>query len=190
MARLFESVCLIAYLLIGISKAFQCTNNRQFINPVKQQRQQRIHTRFPSHLSASLPSDDTNADGAYSNKPNAWGYSRTIVNKRERRRFERRRMRHRMRFFAPDIGRNETTAEFDDGEMDEDGYWGMLGATSKRELMGRLLQNAVNLPKKLFKVGRGRDDLGVEPGTLILVRHGESLWNANKTFTGKNSCSI
>lgn len=24
----------------------------------------------------------------------------------------------------------------------------------------------------------------VEPGTLILVRHGESLWNANKTFTG------
>lgn len=99
-------------------------------------------------------------------------------------------MRHRMRFFAPDIGRNETTAEFDDGEMDEDGYWGMLGATSKRELMGRLLQNAVNLPKKLFKVGRGRDDLGVEPGTLILVRHGESLWNANKTFTGKNSCSI
>lgn len=24
----------------------------------------------------------------------------------------------------------------------------------------------------------------VEPGTLILVRHGESVWNANKTFTG------
>ena len=24
----------------------------------------------------------------------------------------------------------------------------------------------------------------VEPGTLILVRHGESSWNANKTFTG------
>ena len=23
-----------------------------------------------------------------------------------------------------------------------------------------------------------------EPGTLILVRHGESLWNQNKTFTG------
>ena len=24
----------------------------------------------------------------------------------------------------------------------------------------------------------------VQPGTLILVRHGESLWNYNKTFTG------
>ena len=24
----------------------------------------------------------------------------------------------------------------------------------------------------------------VKPGKLILVRHGQSLWNANKTFTG------
>ena len=28
----------------------------------------------------------------------------------------------------------------------------------------------------------------MDPETLILVRHGESLWNANKTFTGEFVC--
>lgn len=88
-----------------------------------------------------------------------------------------------MRFFPPQNGQKDDT-EFDDGEMDEDGYWGMLGSTSKRELIGRMFRDLANvIPKKLWG-GRGRD-MGVEPGTLILVRHGESLWNANKTFTGE-----
>jgi hypothetical protein len=92
-----------------------------------------------------------------------------------------------MRFFAPTGQKDNTSGsvQFDDGEMDEDGYWGMLGKSSKRELMGKLFQNAFNLPRRLLW-GRGRDSMGVdEPGTLILVRHGESLWNANKTFTGE-----
>jgi hypothetical protein len=79
--------------------------------------------------------------------------------------------------------KDDKSTEFDDDEMDEDGYWGMLGRNSKRELISRWFQNLVNLPKGLWRgdgVGRG-----VKPGTLILVRHGESLWNANKTFTGE-----
>ena len=38
--------------------------------------------------------------------------------------------------------------------------------------MGRQLMRAVP------------NTLKADPGTLILVRHGESAWNANRTFTG------
>lgn len=94
-----------------------------------------------------------------------------------------------MRFFNKNSdNRNATQVDnsvFDsDGEMDEDGYWGMLGSTSKRELVGRLVRDLVNIPRRVFG-GRGREYGDVETGTLILVRHGESLWNANKTFTGE-----
>lgn len=58
-------------------------------------------------------------------------------------------------------------------EDDEDGYKEMRN--KKRPLWVRPLKLAksVLFPKP-----------PLEPGTLILVRHGESLWNANKTFTG------
>ena len=75
--------------------------------------------------------------------------------------------------------------------MDEDGYWNMLGSTSKRELVGRLLKDLIGLPMRVLLGGQQRQlqqgsrGSNVEPGTLILVRHGESLWNANKTFTGE-----
>ena len=75
--------------------------------------------------------------------------------------------------------------------MDEDGYWNMLGSTSKRELVGRLLKDLIGLPMRVLLGGQQRQQQqgsrgsNVEPGTLILVRHGESLWNANKTFTGE-----
>ena len=163
---------------IFVSNQFNLSDAFQFAN------RHRLLVPQTTALSAieQLPND---ADGAYSNRPNEWGYSRTIVNDRERRRFERRRLRHRMRFFAPD---KVFDKEYDDGEMDEDGYWGMQGtSSSKRAMVGRFIQNIVNLPKRFLGdpyLGRGRDGYGVEPGTLILVRHGESLWNANKTFTG------
>jgi 2,3-bisphosphoglycerate-dependent phosphoglycerate mutase len=173
---------------------------------------------------------------AYSGLTNAWGYSARLVTKRERRRYERRRIRHRrkveMKSYnnnnsdsinskrlnnwmsrvmeddimigagdafvgnvkkGDDFGRTPKTTtttggggtenangdtndnnKFDDDEMDEDGYWNMLG--KKRSIFKQLLR----IPYRALS-GEYRT---VEPGTLILVRHGESLWNANKTFTG------
>lgn len=63
----------------------------------------------------------------------------------------------------------------DTREEDEDGYADMM--TKKRSIF----RKAIRLPFRILK--RTLDPPG-EPGTLILVRHGESLWNANKTFTG------
>jgi 2,3-bisphosphoglycerate-dependent phosphoglycerate mutase len=60
-----------------------------------------------------------------------------------------------------------------DGEENEDG-WGDM-RKKKRSLLIRLIRVPL---KALFK------PQAREPGTLILVRHGESTWNANQTFTG------
>ena len=167
---------------------------------------------------------------AYSGLSNAWGYSRSVVNDRQRRRYERRRIRHRIKLersiidngdedkdkdkkrklnwaeklvrynnevvgagdaFVGNVAKGvggsiyyddeekTTTTQFDDAEMDEDGYWGMFGRT-KRGFFTSLIRQMIRVPyRALF--GEYKT---VEPGTLILVRHGESLWNANKTFTG------
>mmetsp|Transcript_21216 Transcript_21216/g.44552 ORF Transcript_21216/g.44552 Transcript_21216/m.44552 type:complete len:911 (-) Transcript_21216:2083-4815(-) len=164
----------------------------------------------------------TNNNGAYSGLSNSWGYSRSVVNERQRRRYERRRYRHRLKLEgtlggkAPpswaealrnsvagennegisaadafvgnvkkrndskDAGKEQSSGTtFDDNEMDEDGYYDMFGGT-KRGLIAGFIRQIIKTPYKvLFGAYRS-----VEPGTLILVRHGESLWNANKTFTG------
>lgn len=56
-------------------------------------------------------------------------------------------------------------------EEDEDGWRAMAQRDSP------LWKQALRFPLQMLKRRK-------EPGTLILVRHGESLWNANKTFTG------
>ena len=62
-----------------------------------------------------------------------------------------------------------------DNEANEDGWEDMR--KSKRPLW----KKAVRFP---FKVAKRLLVKKPEVGTLILVRHGESTWNANKTFTG------
>ncbi|KAL9186189.1 hypothetical protein ACHAXT_005427 [Thalassiosira profunda] len=171
--------------------------------------------------------DDANEGGSWANAyeavSNAWGYSRSVVNDRQRRRYERRRIRHRLKLEgtiegrkpltwaeklvrvqeednfgagdafvgnvhkggaggedAPEASKGDAATTFDDAEMDEDGYFNMFGQSTKRPFLLRLVRQMARVPyRALF--GEYRK---VEPGTLILVRHGESLWNANKTFTG------
>ena len=141
---------------------------------------------------------DSPQNNAFSGLTNAWGYSARLVTKRERRRYEQRRIRHRLKleetlkrrrpdwaisdnnngrtFLKEDDKNNDdddnssigaadafvgnvkkggsaattitttTTStdnqddhKFDDDEMDEDGYWGMLGKT-KRSIFKQLLR--------------------------------------------------
>ena len=136
-----------------------------------------------------IPTTDTDDTtfSAYSGLSNAWGYSRSVVNSRQRRRYERRRAQHRWRLEGkPGTMRSsETTSTtasttettFDD--MDEDGYYGVMGGKRIGFLSG-LLKNIIQAPIRALPSEYGT----VTPGTLILVRHGESVWNANKTFTG------
>lgn len=60
---------------------------------------------------------------------------------------------------------------------DQDGWKEM----SKKDELSPLWKKFLKLP---FKMANRALNPPVEPGTLILVRHGESVWNANKTFTG------
>lgn len=61
-------------------------------------------------------------------------------------------------------------------EQNEDGYDGF----QKKSTLKRILKFPLHIAGKALLPKRQTK----EPGTLILVRHGESTWNANKTFTG------
>ena len=64
-------------------------------------------------------------------------------------------------------------------DLDEDGYADMMKRGSQRSFWKKAVRLPVTAVKKIVSRGRTK-----EPGTLILVRHGESTWNRNRTFTG------
>lgn len=61
-------------------------------------------------------------------------------------------------------------------EENEDGYADMR--KKPRSFWKKMLRLPLSVGERVLPKDR------TEPGTLILVRHGESTWNANKTFTG------
>ena len=65
-------------------------------------------------------------------------------------------------------------------EEDEDGYGAMMKKKKQRPFLQKVLMAPFKFGMRVTKTIL-RDV--PEPGTLILVRHGESEWNANKTFT-------
>jgi 2,3-bisphosphoglycerate-dependent phosphoglycerate mutase len=64
-------------------------------------------------------------------------------------------------------------------DLDEDGYADMMKRGVHRSFWKKLARLPVMAAKKVLSRGKT-----TEPGTLILVRHGESTWNRNRTFTG------
>ena len=62
-------------------------------------------------------------------------------------------------------------------ENREDGYEEMMLTDKRRSPLRALLKLPFRVAKRVYTEPQ-------EPGTLILIRHGESLWNANQTFTG------
>ena len=74
-------------------------------------------------------------------------------------------------------------------EFNEDGYGDMRrnGKKNKRSMVEGVVKFPFRTIRRIANGGKV-----VEPGALILVRHGESVWNANKTFTGElvDCCTV
>jgi 2,3-bisphosphoglycerate-dependent phosphoglycerate mutase len=115
-------------------------------------------------------SDDTNEYFPVNGEPRINGYTMPAGNSRYSA-----GLRERGRPFERLLLQRRQPAQPVD-EEDEDGW----GAMRKRKRVW--WKHIIRAPYKVMK--KILEPAETEPGTLILVRHGESLWNANKTFTG------
>jgi 2,3-bisphosphoglycerate-dependent phosphoglycerate mutase len=64
-------------------------------------------------------------------------------------------------------------------DLDEDGYADLMKRRKHRSFWKKAFKFSIDAAKSIVSNSSTK-----EPGTLILVRHGESTWNRNKTFTG------
>ncbi len=93
------------------------------------------------------------------------GYERFLYSKKQKMKNQRQDMSLRRKIIEND---------------DDDGYENMMKKGKHRPLVQKMLLTPFKIGMKVTKM-IWRDV--PEPGTLILVRHGESEWNVNKTFT-------
>jgi len=108
------------------------------------------------------------------NPKNGREYFSPILVKKERqteRRTQRQKLTNQILNLQRSIGRKEYINE------NEDGYEEMMKPV--RPFYRRVMKAPFKLAKRILF-----PEIAKEPGTLILLRHGESLWNYNKTFTG------
>jgi len=98
---------------------------------------------------------------------NAEEYSPDLVKKmkRKKRRTNRQKLTNRV------LNLERQSLE------DEDGYQDLM--RPGRSFVRRVMRVPFQLVKRIVF-----PEISNSPGTLILVRHGESVWNYNKTFTG------
>jgi len=102
-------------------------------------------------------------------------YSRILITKK--RQVKKKLLRQRLaNQLLNRLSRSNNNTSYSN-EDDEDGYKAMM--KPYRPLLEQLLRIPWKLVRKI-----AFPDIAKEPGVLILVRHGESLWNSNKTFTG------
>jgi 2,3-bisphosphoglycerate-dependent phosphoglycerate mutase len=74
------------------------------------------------------------------------------------------------------LDKNDKTRD----DLNEDGYADLMKRGKHRSFWKKVIKFPINAAKSILSRGGATK----EPGTLILVRHGESTWNRNKTFTG------
>lgn len=102
--------------------------------------------------------DDSNINALSGYVTGPQGYSRTLM----------------PTFLDKDRKKKEWLRKERQREREEDGYADLL---RQKRTLWRKLTRPLRLVKRNIVFPQ-------TPGTLILVRHGESNWNANKTFTG------